>query len=238
MLASADRLHRSTRPSAASHPSAHYRKIYSFDLPVHWIVSLAISMCLHRPSSHYLLGVGGDALRRYITLPLGLLSSGRNPTGRESGTELFQSTYERDQRREISLSLLFQGHHHLICGKHDLGPVDGTRATASKTRSVRLESGRFIYQMVSLSLSLPASRSSSLASVFAGGRSMAGLMGVTAFLSMWINNSAATSIMIPAAVAIVDELRTHREEAQRLAVRSERWDKEKVRRDCSNGINR
>jgi di/tricarboxylate transporter len=45
---------------------------------------------------------------------------------------------------------------------------------------------------------------------------MAGLMGVTAFLSMWINNSAATSIMIPAAVAIVDELRTHREAAQRV----------------------
>lgn len=35
---------------------------------------------------------------------------------------------------------------------------------------------------------------------------MAGLMFVTAFLSMWINNSAATSIMIPAAMAIVDEL--------------------------------
>ena len=44
---------------------------------------------------------------------------------------------------------------------------------------------------------------------------MAGLMGVTAFLSMWINNSAATSIMIPAAMAIIDELRTHREAAQR-----------------------
>ena len=41
-------------------------------------------------------------------------------------------------------------------------------------------------------------------------------MGVTAFLSMWINNTAATSIMIPAAVAIIDELRTHHEEAQRL----------------------
>jgi sodium-dependent dicarboxylate transporter 2/3/5 len=35
---------------------------------------------------------------------------------------------------------------------------------------------------------------------------MAGLMCVTAFLSMWINNSAATSIMMPAAIAIVDEL--------------------------------
>ena len=36
-------------------------------------------------------------------------------------------------------------------------------------------------------------------------------MGVTAFLSMWINNSAATSIMIPAALAIIDELQNHQE---------------------------
>ena len=40
-------------------------------------------------------------------------------------------------------------------------------------------------------------------------RSMAGLMGVTAFLSMWINNSAATSIMLPVALAITDELANH-----------------------------
>ena len=40
---------------------------------------------------------------------------------------------------------------------------------------------------------------------------MAGLMGVTAFLSMWINNSAATSIMIPAAIAIIDELQHHQQ---------------------------
>lgn len=38
---------------------------------------------------------------------------------------------------------------------------------------------------------------------------MAGLMGVTAFLSMWINNSAATSIMMPVALAIVDEFETY-----------------------------
>ena len=38
---------------------------------------------------------------------------------------------------------------------------------------------------------------------------MAGLMGVTAFLSMWINNSAATSIMLPVALAITDELENH-----------------------------
>ncbi|CAF1201966.1 unnamed protein product [Rotaria sordida] len=42
--------------------------------------------------------------------------------------------------------------------------------------------------------------------------SMAGLMGVTAFLSMWINNSAATSIMIPAAIAIIDELQNYQQE--------------------------
>jgi di/tricarboxylate transporter len=38
---------------------------------------------------------------------------------------------------------------------------------------------------------------------------MAGLMGVTAFLSMWINNSAATSIMLPVALAISGELEHH-----------------------------
>jgi sodium-dependent dicarboxylate transporter 2/3/5 len=35
---------------------------------------------------------------------------------------------------------------------------------------------------------------------------MAGLMAVTAFLSMWISNSAATSIMLPVVLAITDEL--------------------------------
>lgn len=34
-------------------------------------------------------------------------------------------------------------------------------------------------------------------------------MCATAFMSMWINNSAATSIMIPAAIAIVDELENY-----------------------------
>ncbi len=41
---------------------------------------------------------------------------------------------------------------------------------------------------------------------------MAGLMAVTAFLSMWINNSAATSIMLPVALAISDELERHGKE--------------------------
>ena len=41
---------------------------------------------------------------------------------------------------------------------------------------------------------------------------MAGLMSVTAFLSMWINNSAATSIMLPVALAITDELEHHSKE--------------------------
>ncbi len=40
-------------------------------------------------------------------------------------------------------------------------------------------------------------------------RSMAGLMGVTAFLSMWINNTAAASIMLPVALAITSELESH-----------------------------
>jgi len=38
---------------------------------------------------------------------------------------------------------------------------------------------------------------------------MAGLMGVIAFLSMWINNTATTSIMLPVALAISDELERH-----------------------------
>ncbi|CAF2577644.1 unnamed protein product [Rotaria sp. Silwood2] len=45
-------------------------------------------------------------------------------------------------------------------------------------------------------------------------RSMAGLMGVTAFLSMWINNSAAASIMLPVALAITDELESHSKGSQ------------------------
>ena len=43
------------------------------------------------------------------------------------------------------------------------------------------------------------------------GRSMAGLMGVTAFLSMWINNTASANIMIPTALAIVNELEKYRQ---------------------------
>lgn len=41
---------------------------------------------------------------------------------------------------------------------------------------------------------------------------MAGMMGVTAFLSMWINNSSATSIMLPVSLAITDELSRHANE--------------------------
>jgi sodium-dependent dicarboxylate transporter 2/3/5 len=41
---------------------------------------------------------------------------------------------------------------------------------------------------------------------------MAGLMAVTAFLSMWISNSAATSIMLPVVLAIIDELERHGKE--------------------------
>ncbi|CAF1137416.1 unnamed protein product [Adineta ricciae] len=39
--------------------------------------------------------------------------------------------------------------------------------------------------------------------------SMAGLMCVTSFISMWINNSAAASIMMPVAIAIVDQLENY-----------------------------
>ncbi len=49
-------------------------------------------------------------------------------------------------------------------------------------------------------------------------RSMAGLMTVTAFLSMWINNSAAANVMIPTAIAIVNELQNYQEETKRRAM--------------------
>ncbi|CAF0745294.1 unnamed protein product [Rotaria sordida] len=38
---------------------------------------------------------------------------------------------------------------------------------------------------------------------------LGGLMAVTAFLSMWINNSAAASIMLPVSLAIINELERH-----------------------------
>jgi sodium-dependent dicarboxylate transporter 2/3/5 len=38
---------------------------------------------------------------------------------------------------------------------------------------------------------------------------MAGLMAVTAFLSMWINNAATASIMVPVVLAITEELEHH-----------------------------
>jgi len=50
---------------------------------------------------------------------------------------------------------------------------------------------------------------------------MAGLMGVTAFLSMWINNSAAANIMIPAALAIVNELENYQETKKRTDMTNE-----------------
>ena len=38
---------------------------------------------------------------------------------------------------------------------------------------------------------------------------MAGLMCVTSFISMWINKSAAARIMMPVAIAIVDQLENY-----------------------------
>ncbi len=52
-------------------------------------------------------------------------------------------------------------------------------------------------------------------------RSMAGLMGVTAFLSMWINNSAAANIMIPAAIAVVNELQNYHQTTTQTSVTNE-----------------
>ncbi|CAF4156283.1 unnamed protein product [Rotaria magnacalcarata] len=50
---------------------------------------------------------------------------------------------------------------------------------------------------------------------------MAGLMGVTAFLSMWINNAATNSIMMPVAIAIIDETENHQKEIQQEEQTSE-----------------
>ncbi|CAM4951021.1 unnamed protein product [Rotaria socialis] len=70
--------------------------------------------------------------------------------------------------------------------------------------------------------------------------SMAGLMGVTAFLSMWINNSAATSIMIPAAIAIIDELENHQQGRQNLSIvdklEDHQWSKENVAIESTNAF--
>jgi di/tricarboxylate transporter len=41
---------------------------------------------------------------------------------------------------------------------------------------------------------------------------MAGLMAVTGFLSMWINNAATASIMLPVVMAITEELDRHGKE--------------------------
>lgn len=40
-------------------------------------------------------------------------------------------------------------------------------------------------------------------------------MLVTAFLSMWINNSASANIMIPTAIAIVDELKSQQQQIKK-----------------------
>ncbi|CAF4739590.1 unnamed protein product [Rotaria sp. Silwood1] len=40
---------------------------------------------------------------------------------------------------------------------------------------------------------------------------MAGMMGATAFLSMWMNNTASTSIMLPVVLAIIEELDIYNE---------------------------
>ncbi len=58
-------------------------------------------------------------------------------------------------------------------------------------------------------------------------------MGVTAFLSMWINNSAATNIMIPTAIAIVNELQKHQQTMKQTAVSNENDNHESSTDDAS-----
>lgn len=53
-------------------------------------------------------------------------------------------------------------------------------------------------------------------------------MGVTAFLSMWISNSAATSIMLPVVLAITDELERYEKELH---------DKKRATKEASSAIN-
>ena len=58
---------------------------------------------------------------------------------------------------------------------------------------------------------------------------MAGIMGVTAFLSMWINNSSATSIMLPVSLAITDELARHADTFH---------DRDRANKEAASAVNR
>ena len=58
---------------------------------------------------------------------------------------------------------------------------------------------------------------------------MAGIMGVTAFLPMWINNSSATSIMLPVSLAITDELARHADTFH---------DRDRASKEAASAVNR
>ena len=165
-------------------------------------------MCLHRPFTYDLLGVRSDALCGYLTVSVGVLPPSRNLVERESRPELFQSTMTH-----LSVEI------NLPCSKDITILFLGSMILAQSMEHVRLHRrlALFVLSLVGSSIRWFVLFSLCLKPQFPCCRSMAGLMGVTAFLSMWINNSAATSIMIPAAIAIIDELRLHRDEAHRVA---------------------
>lgn len=51
---------------------------------------------------------------------------------------------------------------------------------------------------------------------------MFGFMGTTAFLSMWISNTATTAMMVPIAQAVLTELNNHRRTTKLERMRAER----------------
>lgn len=52
---------------------------------------------------------------------------------------------------------------------------------------------------------------------------MLGFMGVTAFLSMWISNTATTAMMVPIVQAVLDQLNGNVDPETPSEIQSKRW---------------